>query len=87
MIYVDQCQSYPSSICLKCSIEWCHMWADSVSELHEMAIKLGLKKSWFQDKRILPHYDLTPNKRTKAIKLGAKEESLTKYFKRKFSPK
>ena len=49
---------------------WCHMAADTVFELHQMASKLGLKKEWFQNKKT-PHYDLSPAMRTKAIKLGA----------------
>jgi len=48
----------------------CHLVADTVAELHSFAACLGLKRSWFQDKRI-PHYDLTRNKRKQAVKLGA----------------
>ena len=51
--------------------KWCHMTADTLEELHSFAVdKLGLKLSWFQNKRI-PHYDITASKRLKAIKLGA----------------
>jgi len=32
--------------------KWCHMCADSTSELHEFAKKLNLKREWFQDKKI-----------------------------------
>jgi len=49
-----------------------HLLADTVDELHEMADKIGLKRSWFQSKSV-PHYDLTVNMRRKAIKAGAKE--------------
>ena len=48
----------------------CHLTADTVAELHSFAACLGLKRIWFQDKRI-PHYDLTVSKRREAIKLGA----------------
>lgn len=52
---------------------WSHMSSDtSVEELHEFAKKIGLKRSWFQDRRI-PHYDITKGKRFQAIKNGAKE--------------
>lgn len=54
--------------------QWCHMATDSdISELHEMARKIGLKRSWFQNKRgrNQPHYDLRPSKRMLAIKNGA----------------
>lgn len=50
----------------------CHMFADDLEELHNMAEKIGLKRGWFQDGR-LPHYDLTPNKRKQAIQHGANE--------------
>ncbi len=53
--------------------EACHMFADTQHELHAMADKLGLKRVWFQNKRSLPHYDLTRNKRRLAIKYGARE--------------
>ena len=47
-----------------------HMIADSLSELHEMAEKLGLRR-WFQDKSSMPHYDVCLSKRAEAISLGA----------------
>lgn len=51
----------------------CHLVSDeSLDELHAFAEQLGLKRQWFQDKRI-PHYDLTPSKRRLAIQNGATE--------------
>lgn len=50
----------------------CHMLADTVEELHEMAKKLGLKQEWFQEKST-PHYDICQSKRKLAIKCGAIE--------------
>lgn len=50
----------------------CHLIADTLNELHEFAERLGLKRNWFQNKRV-PHYDLTKNKRYQAVRLGAKE--------------
>jgi len=50
----------------------CHLLADTERELHEMALRLKLKRSWFQN-RNCPHYDLTASKRTKALKNGAVE--------------
>ncbi|MCW8855953.1 MAG: DUF4031 domain-containing protein [Kangiella sp.] len=50
----------------------CHMLADSVSELHEMADKIGLNRTWFQSHKT-PHYDICKSKRQLAIKLGAVE--------------
>lgn len=46
--------------------------ADSLDELHEFAARLGLKREWFQDHFIAPHYDLSPAKHALALKLGAK---------------
>jgi len=65
MIYID--------ILRQCSTnkEWrwkqsCHMFADTLEELHEFAQKIGMKREWFQDKR-LPHYDLTITRRKLAV--------------------
>ena len=58
--------------------QWCHMTvgkADDLEELHLMAEKIGLKRSYFQADRLYPHYDLTPAKRNKAILCGAVEVS------------
>ena len=49
----------------------CHMIADSLDELHEMATKLGLKRDWFQDRASTPHYDVCKRKRVQAVRLGA----------------
>ena len=59
---------------------WCHMWADTEAELHRMARAIGLKREWFQDQSIIPHYDLIPRRRTKAIELGAREYPLGKWM-------
>ena len=50
----------------------CHMLADTLDELHAMAARLGLRRSWFQPKST-PHYDLSKTKRALAIQLGAIE--------------
>lgn len=54
----------------------CHMTADSREELDAMACKLGLKPQWIQHPNFprLMHYDLTPNKRAQALRLGAVEK-------------
>jgi len=51
------------------------MFSDSIdlSELHEMAGKIGIKLSWFQLHRIAPHYDLVASRRKAAVALGAVE--------------
>jgi hypothetical protein len=43
----------------------------SIDELHAFAARLGLKRSWFQDHVLAPHYDLSPAKHALALKLGA----------------
>ncbi|OSZ35165.1 hypothetical protein BVZ28_08715 [Alcaligenes faecalis] len=52
---------------------WCHLVADSLHELHDFAQRLGLRRSWFQESSIYPHYDVTVSVREKALMLGALE--------------
>ena len=47
----------------------CHMLADSIAELHEMADKIGVARKWFQG----DHYDICMSKRVLAIQFGAVE--------------
>lgn len=52
----------------------CHMVADSVDELHEMADQIGINRKWFQNKnKRYPHYDISKSKRKIAIEFGAIE--------------
>ena len=65
MIYVDPCYQFGK-------LSWCHMATDGdLSELHEMADTIGLKRKWFQDHNRVPHYDLSPKKRQLSIQAGA----------------
>lgn len=50
----------------------CHMIADDLDELHQMADKIGIQRKWFQNKSI-PHYDVSKSKKALAIQHGAKE--------------
>ena len=52
----------------------CHMVADTLGELHEMADQLGIKRAWFQPTSF-PHYDLHEPARARALELGAVEIS------------
>jgi hypothetical protein len=57
------------------------MFSDSLdaSELHEMAVKIGMRRSWFQHKPERPehdHYDVTKSRQALAVKAGAVEVSL-----------
>lgn len=55
--------------------EWCHLIADSLEELHEMAKAIGMRRAWFQGSppASFPHYDLVPSRRATALKRGAIE--------------
>ncbi|MCG8911432.1 DUF4031 domain-containing protein [Pseudomonas sp. DP-17] len=58
--------------------EWCHLVADTVDELHDFAMSLGLKRSWYQQTASYPHYDITSATRIKALQLGAQVASRKK---------
>ena len=53
----------------------CHMTADSLDELHDMADRLAVKRAWFQapPKASFPHYDIPEPRRALAIQYGAVE--------------
>ena len=51
----------------------CHLIADTLEELHEFALSIGLKREWFQEHNNFPHYDLTAKRRANAISKGAIE--------------
>ena len=79
MVYVDQIHEYPHSRIRGCKHKlWSHMWADSKEELLSFGDKIGLQREWFQG----DHFDVTPNKRKKAIENGAVEMSLKEYLKK-----
>jgi hypothetical protein len=66
-VYVDNLRDYgwrhgPS----------CHLIADSVEELMEFAVGMGLQAAWFQAKST-PHFDLTADGRQLAVENGAIE--------------
>ena len=53
----------------------CHMLADTVEELHDMADKIGVARKWYQGppKSSTPHYDICKSKRALAVQFGAIE--------------
>lgn len=53
-------------------MKMCHMIADTENELHEMAGKIGMRRSWFQAGSV-PHYDVSKGKRKLAVERGAIE--------------
>lgn len=52
---------------------WAHLTADTREELHTFASRIGLRRSWFQDRPIGWHYDVTPGIRARALRAGARE--------------
>ena len=71
-VYVDPLREYGGSKTFPWKVS-CHMWADSLADLHAMAVAIGMKRAWFQDKPDFPHYDLVATKRKRAVELGAVE--------------
>lgn len=75
MIMVDELIKYPN--------RWgpfrmgsCHLTTDGpIEELHAFAAKIGMRRAWFQQHVIMPHYDLTPERRKAALAAGAVEVS------------
>lgn len=51
----------------------CHLIADTLEELHAVAMAAGLRPEWFQQppKASFPHYDITESRREAAIRAGA----------------
>ena len=54
----------------------------SPEELHNFARRLGLRQEQFQWHERLPHYDLRPHMREKALALGAEAVSSKVLFRR-----
>lgn len=50
----------------------CHMFADTITELHDMADRIGVNRKWFQNHKT-PHYDICLAKRKLVIQNGAIE--------------
>ncbi len=70
-VYVDQLRPVPAYApppLLRAGLV-CHMMADTDDELEDMAGRIGMRKSW----RHGDHYDLTPARRSLAMRYGAVE--------------
>lgn len=53
---------------------WCHMTADTRTELDAMAERIGLRREWIQYPGTWKeHYDVTRTKRREALRAGAVE--------------
>lgn len=73
MVYVDPVFTWTE---FAGHTRWCHMGTDDrtpagLEAFHAFAERIGLKKSWFQEKDGHPHYDLTEAKRRAAVRAGA----------------
>lgn len=68
-VYVDPMTDHGKRIG-RAGPEWCHLLADSESELHAFATRIGLRRAWFQG----DHYDIGSGRiRALAIAHGAIE--------------
>jgi len=54
----------------------------SLQELHGFASRLGLLRGWFQEHARVPHYDLRPEMRERALTLGAEAVGSKELFRR-----
>jgi hypothetical protein len=70
-IMVDEVRVWPTKIrCFKSGS--CHLTTDgTIADLHAFAARIGMKREWFQEHHLAPHYDLTPGRRDRAVALGA----------------
>jgi hypothetical protein len=71
-VYVDPLRSYGWIVRGQVTPS-CHLFTDEIdlAELHAVASSIGMRREWFQDKTVAPHYDLMPDLREAAIRAGA----------------
>lgn len=81
MIYVDEIQYHRT--CKFKDKHWCHMTADTIEELHDMASKIGLKLKYFRH-GVTFYYIIPIKKRNMALNLGAKYVPLKDQINAKF---
>lgn len=77
-VYVDNAR-IPARVA-GISGRWSHLTADTETELHEFAARIGLRRAWYQTckrpcHKTLPcvhwHYDVTDSNRAEGIAAGA----------------
>jgi hypothetical protein len=73
-VYVDPLYEHGGSKSFRWKVS-CHMFADTLDELHAMAKAIGMRREWFQDKPGFPHYDLVASRRKMAVEFGVIEVS------------
>jgi hypothetical protein len=69
-----------------CDYRWrhgpsCHLIADSIEELIQFAVSIGLRREWYQPKSS-PHFDLTADARAAAVRSGAVELTNREFVKK-----
>ena len=70
-VYVDSLLRYPGNR-IHPGRATCHLFADSLAELHDFAERLGMRREWSQiGRRGIVHYDLDAERRAAALALGA----------------
>jgi len=79
VVYVDELRTYGlprTGQARRYGTSWCHMATDGeLDELHAFAERIGLQRRWFQPHLSVPHYDLSPSRRSAAVAGGAIEVS------------
>ncbi|MHB1952522.1 MAG: DUF4031 domain-containing protein [Acidiferrobacteraceae bacterium] len=65
MVYVDDARHPYRRMIM------CHMIADTLTELHAMADRIGVARRHFQSDASTSHYDVCKSKRELAIQMGA----------------
>lgn len=56
-------------------VKYCHMTADTLEELHAFAKEADIPRHWFhRSRKGIPHYDLNPKNRRKALNALRREE-------------
>jgi hypothetical protein len=75
MILVDRCRPsgapWPGGVA-------CHLISDeSESELLDFAAGIGVPLGWYQARATVPHFDLSPGWRAKALAAGARDVDRT----------
>lgn len=73
-VYVDSLEEWGWKMRGR-TVPSCHMFTDGVEldDLHAIAQQIGMKRAWFQNHRVAPHYDLTASRRAAAVMLGVVE--------------
>jgi len=64
-VYVDRAENSFGRM------KMCHMIADTPDELHAMAERIGMRRTWYQTRASFPHYDVAKGRREATIEAGA----------------